>query len=136
MLGPLPEVALECLTCLVTERTSPWPPALAEDQSDVLIKVDIVDCQPRNLGQSHSRVQEQPDDGRVPTILEASAAHAGKQASDRCSVQDRHRFLWHRGWAEPSHRRGSDKLLLHHPAVELLEATEADSDRGGSMAAE
>jgi hypothetical protein len=66
----LSEVALDCLAGLVAKRTRTGPTALAEDDSNIHIKIDVRNGQTRRLGHTHARVQEQADDGSVTAIVE------------------------------------------------------------------
>jgi hypothetical protein len=55
------------------------PTALAEDDSNIHIKIDVATEQTRHLGHTHARVQEQADDGSVTAIVETPAVHGGKE---------------------------------------------------------
>ena len=89
VLGALPEIALDGLAGLVSERTGPRPLSLAQNDCHIGIKVNIGDQESCNLGEAHAGVQQEPDNRAVSTILESAAGHAGKQPADGCVVQYR-----------------------------------------------
>jgi hypothetical protein len=56
------------------------PTALAEDDSNIHIKIDVRNGQTRRLGHTHARVQEQADDGSVTAIVETRPFMAARRA--------------------------------------------------------
>ncbi len=104
VLAALPQVPLESLTCLVTERTRSRAASLAHDDRNIRIKVKISDRKTSDLGQAHPGVQEEPDEGCVPTILEGAATHHAQQTGDHRLIQYRYGFLRHGGGAQPCER--------------------------------
>jgi hypothetical protein len=93
MLGSLPQVTLDGLASLVAERTGTRSAALSQHEGNISIKINVCDRQARHLGQAHAGIEEQPNDGRVTSVVKNSAAHATKQASELGLSQDGHRLL-------------------------------------------
>src|SRR3954453_11435789 len=61
MLRPCPDVPAQCLPGPVTKRRGAFPPALAENQGNILLEVEISEGDPDQLGDSETRVQEEAE---------------------------------------------------------------------------
>ena len=60
MLDPDPLVSVEVARCLATNREVSRPTALAQDAEHSLIEVNVVRCEPGDLGKPRPGVEENP----------------------------------------------------------------------------
>jgi hypothetical protein len=130
MLAALAQVALDGLTGLVTEGTGTGSAPLPQHEGNVSIKINVCERKAGHLGQAHTGIEEQPNDGRVTSVFKIAAIHAAKQARELGLIQDSHWLLRDARWAEAGHRRCLDQLLGECPAIELLEAAKPHSGCG------
>ncbi len=65
-----PQIAVDCLTGILSKRSGPAPTALPDDIDDVRVEIHILEDEAGDLAQSAPRVDEGSDDGRIPALLE------------------------------------------------------------------
>jgi hypothetical protein len=104
MLAALSEVTLDGLASFVTEWTSTRSTALAENEGNVSIKINVGERETGHLREAHTGIQKKANDGRVTPVVKTSAAHTAKQAGKLGLIQDGHRLFRNGGWAEAGHR--------------------------------
>jgi len=99
-----PQVAIERLGGLVAERAGPRSTALAHDDRDLLVHVDVVELEAGELGPPHAGVEEEPDDRRVAAGVEVGPGTGVEDRLELLVAQDRRRLLGHDRRRHPLHR--------------------------------
>ena len=109
----------------MAKRTGSGSTALAEDDGQLLVEVDVLDPQPGQLTAAHPAVEEEPDHRVVAAILEVGPGAGVEQLPQVGLAEDGWGSLGHVGRPHRGHRALLDLALGSQPFEELLERAEA-----------
>ncbi len=128
--GSCSQIAVQALAGLVAEVTGPWSTALAQDDRDVLVEVDVLDPEPGQLATTHPGVEEEPNDRVIAALLEAGPGARVQDLPQILLTEDRWGRLGDMRRVHRGHRVALDLALFRQPLEELLERTEPLRNRG------
>ncbi len=117
--GPAyPQVAIQRLRSLTTERTGPGAATLAHDVDDITVEVHIVDLQAHQLVQPCPGVEEQPEKGLVAAVVERLAVARLEDGANLVQVELLDRLLGHGRRVHLLHRRRRNLAFVDEPLEE------------------
>ena len=90
---PYPQIAVEGLGGLATDRQCSRAPALAQHPHDALVQVDIVEGHAGALGPAHARVDQEQNDGGVGAAGEVATLAGLQQPRQVLGPNDVDRLL-------------------------------------------
>jgi hypothetical protein len=130
------EVAVHGHRRFAAEGAGPLPAALAEDEGDVLVEVEVVEAHAEQLAPAHPGVGQEADDGLVPAVLEILAGAVGEELAQVVLAEDGDGLFGDLGRRHAVHGGVVDLALVGEVAEELLEGPEAVRGRGRLVAGE
>src|SRR6266542_9647 len=130
--GAQAEVAVESQGGLAAEGDGTRAAALAEDDRDLVVEVEVVgEHDAGGLGHPDAGVDEQPDDRGVAAVGEVATVARLQQAAELVVGQDRGWFVGELGRLHADHRAPLEFAFGDAPLEERLEAPVAVQGGGG-----
>lgn len=108
MISANPHVPIERLCRLGSKWALPWASAFAQDDSHLHVEIDVIDFESGQLGQAQSGIDEESDQGSVPTVFKSSARTRLEKCLELIVGQYRRRLLGHLRPLHICHRRRLD----------------------------
>lgn len=123
-------VPLKGLPCLGTERNEAGAASLAHHNDDILVEIEIIERQSRNLTSAQAGIDEQADECRIPAGREVSTLADLQQLLECVLIDDRNRGLGNWRRLHVRHRRGCALAFLDAPDEEESGGLEPSGDSG------
>jgi hypothetical protein len=126
------EIRVDGSGSLGSKWARPRSPTFPDDVCDPHIEIHIIDAQAGQLRQSHSGIEEEPDNRRISAILKSRAVARLQQQAQLFPGEHGGWLFGHEWPFHVGHWRAEHFSLLDGPSKELLQVAETDLCRLGA----